>query len=94
MTNNPKSIPTTNKTGDVLLDRWIRDKKSSESNTNVKTKDVGLKQKKVTFSIKSDIWNKHNVRFDRKSKRWYLKLSTLDVKEIRAKVWQRSLDKE
>ena len=38
--------------------------------------------------------NKHDVRYDEVSHRWYLRLSALDVKEIRAKVWQYQLDKE
>ena len=33
-------------------------------------------------------WNEHGIRYDETSDRWYLKLSALDVKEIRAKVWQ------
>ena len=40
-----------------------------------------------------DTTNEHKIRYDKKSHRWYLKLSALDVKEIRAKVWQRE-DKE
>ena len=32
--------------------------------------------------------DKNKVRFDKNSKKWYLKLSALDVKEIRAKIWQ------
>ena len=57
---------------------------------------------KNTFEIKltccgkiyldTNIWNQHGIRYDKKSNRWYLKLSTLDVKEIRAKVWQVQLE--
>ena len=34
------------------------------------------------------IWNDRGLRYDNESRRWYLKLSPLDVKETRAKVWQ------
>ena len=33
--------------------------------------------------------NEFNLRYDLESHRWYLKLSALDVKEIRATIWQR-----
>ena len=59
-----------------------------------KEKDGSKKRKKATNDDEDGIWNKHNVRFDRMSHRWYLKLNALDVKEIRAKVWQHSLDKK
>ena len=32
--------------------------------------------------------NVHSVRYDQERRRWYLELSALDVKEIRAKIWQ------
>ena len=38
---------------------------------------------------RKDTTNERKVRCDKDSHRWYLKLSALDVKEIRAKVWQR-----
>ena len=38
--------------------------------------------------------DKNSVRFDNNSKRWYLKLSTLDMKEIKVKVWQYSIDQD
>ena len=37
-------------------------------------------------------FNEHGFRFDNSSKRWYLELKPLEVKEIRAKVWQVKLD--
>ena len=39
-------------------------------------------------------WNRKKVRYDSKSHRWYLKLDALHVKEIRAKVWQRTNDND
>ena len=66
---------------DRCLDKWIR----------------GVKFPKLKYyyynheyhELFRDKWNTYNVRYDVKSERFYLKLSTLDVKEIRAKVWQR-----
>ena len=43
---------------------------------------------------KRDAENKIRVRFDEKSQTWYLNLNAFDVKEIRAKVWQRQIEKE
>ena len=81
---------------DMFLDRWIRGPKFPKIKTNLmavrdlvswRIEQKGSKHRRKT-------WNKDSVRYDKSSKRWYLKLSALDVKEIRAKVWQRSLEKD
>ena len=33
-------------------------------------------------------WNAEKIRYDNESHRWYLRLTPLHVKKIRAKVWQ------
>ena len=43
---------------------------------------------------KQATWNEYNVRYDENSHRWYLKLPTLYVREIRAKVWQYQVDND
>ena len=97
-TKNSEKYDFKKETPDNFLDRWIRGAKRKtkfKAVYNSKTLSWYLKPNS-NWDVTEDpeTWNQHNVRYDRQSHRWYLKLDVLDVKEIRAKVWQYELDKE
>ena len=67
------------------------DKRITEENeegNDERENDSSKKEKNKDQEGVKITWNEHKIRYDNTSDRWYLQLSALDVKEIRAKVWQ------
>ena len=80
-----------------LLDWLIRgtgeEKKDTKEGTKDKNENKNIgKSNKGNKEDKTRQKDNMSIRFDKDSHRWYLPLDALDVKEIRAKVWQRQLD--